>query len=112
MSDINPRLLLHFASQKHTRIKADGTVAEWQQEDESAVTTKAEAVGMVQRTIDFWLPQMVNDIVANRGISREEATALATKHFHAASEQMVAEPFPIKWGITVDDLKFEVPDDG
>lgn len=102
---INVRMI---ASNVWSATKADGTVVEWQQEDENAVTSKAEAVAMVQRTIDFWLMKLLDDICRSRKISLEEAKIEAGKAFRTSMLNTLTEPWPSKWGMTIEDFNFDV----
>lgn len=88
--------------------KADGTVVEWHQEDENSVTSKAEAVAMVQRTIDFWLLKLVADIQQSRKIPLEDAKTAACHSFRATMLGTLVQPWPKKWGMTMEDFVFEV----
>lgn len=106
VSDLDPRVVAQFASKTHTRTKADGTVLTWKQEPESDVKIKEEAVAQMQRTIDFWLPQLIDDVAKKHGITRVEAVAIASRHFRTSTVTMLEEPFPVKWGVTMDDLNF------
>lgn len=97
-----------IASQTHTRVKADGSIVEWHQENELAVTSKAEAIGMVQRTIDFWLPQLVTDLQQQRKYSLSAAEDVARRSFITNIEKMMDQPFAQRWGFTIADFTFEV----
>lgn len=95
-----------IAERSFTRRKADGTVVEWHQEDELAVKTKAEAVAMVQRTIDFWLPSLVHDLQIARNLALPDAISLATTTFSTSFEEMLANPFPRQWNMVLEDFDF------
>jgi hypothetical protein len=99
-----------IASQIFTRKRADGTTLIWHQENESAATSKADAIGMVQRTLDFWIPQVADDLVEKRGITRVEALAAAKLVWRSGMAGMLAQPFPRKWGLEEEDFNFDVPD--
>jgi len=97
-----------IASTHFRRVRADGVViAEWHQEDEDAATSKAEAVGMIQRTVDFWMGHMIYEMQKG-GIPLEEATANVTRIFRTNLLKTITSPFPRRWGITIDDFTFEV----
>jgi hypothetical protein len=103
MSD---RHIQHIATHRFSRIKADGTVVEWQQEDESAVTSKTEAVGMVQRTIDFWLPALVDDLQRLRGFPRVVAMQMAHQSFEQTVDESLSSPFAKRWQLSREDFTF------
>jgi hypothetical protein len=100
-----------IAAQTFTRQKSDGTIVEWHQEDESAVISKAEAIAVVQRTIDFWLPKVATEIQQQRNIPFAEALASAQQSFLDGFSEMMSQPFPQRWGLTLADLTFRWEDD-
>lgn len=94
-----------------TRQKADGTTVEWHQEDESAVQSKAEAVAMVQRTIDFWLPMLVRDLQVQNNLSLSDAIAQAQLSFSTNLVHTLAgAPFAKRWEMTVADFRIHMED--
>lgn len=93
-------------SNKFSYRKADGTVVEWQQEDEHAATTKAEALGMLQRTVDFWIPYITVQLRRKQKLSKKNAEIRARQVLREQMTQLVSQPFPQKWGITFEDLTF------
>lgn len=99
-----------IASQRFTRQKPDGTIVEWHQEDESAVTSKAEAVAMIQRTIDFWFPYLVASLQQQKGMSLPDAVAMAEQSFTKNFIKMLRNPFPQRWGITLADVNLHPED--
>lgn len=103
--------IAYVATTTFQRIRADGSVARWRQEDESAVQTKAEAVGMVQRTLNFWIPKAADDLVEQRGLKRVDAIKVARSMSRNGLRQMLDKPFSRRWGLTLEDFNFEVKDD-
>lgn len=99
-----------FALRKFTRRKADGTIEEWQQEDVSGVTCKADAVAMIQRTINFWLPQAIQSVHIYHNRPLEEAKQLGVTMFKKNLREMINEPMPKKWLVKVDDFSFPTED--
>jgi hypothetical protein len=81
------------ASHSFTRQATNGTTVEWHQEDESAVTCKAEAVAIVQRTIDFWLPMLADNIQHRQQVSRTEAERQSLEIFRTQFTVMITTPF-------------------
>jgi hypothetical protein len=79
----------------------------WVQEDEEAVTTKTEAVAMIQRTIDFWKIKLRDDLMSQRGLSRPDAEQGAIQTFHRQFGTSLQEPLPRRFGITLQDLRIE-----
>lgn len=98
-----------IASQKFSRRRPDDSIVEWQQEDETAVTSKAEAVAMVQRAIDFWVPKAASDLHAQRGIPKAKARILARQGAVTAMLDL-STPFARRWNLQVKDFNFDVPD--
>lgn len=101
---MNSRDVKQIASRKFTHQTADGKTVEWQQEDESAVKDKAEAVAMVQRTIDFWLPKIADNLALHRNMPKAEAEILARRIFQENLTDMLTQPFAVKWNLTVEDF--------
>jgi hypothetical protein len=98
--------VVYIASRKWSRRKADGTTVEWQQEDESIATSKADVIGMLQRTIDFWLPQLVQDLHEQTGVTLDTAKASSLANFRTSLSAMLDRPWTKRWGVTLKDFNF------
>lgn len=96
----------YVATHRFTRTKPDGSTVEWQQEDESAATSKAEAVGMVQRTIDFWVPKLADDLQFKRGLPKVAAWRLARQNFEKTVVASLNNPFATRWHLSREDFTF------
>jgi hypothetical protein len=83
----------------------------WYQENESAILTKAEAIEVLQRTVDFWLVKL-RDIFLIAKLPLETARAKAITSFRNKTISMLAQNtenvdyFPVRFGVTIDDLRF------
>jgi len=97
-------VLKQLATNVYQRTDSNGVVHIWYQEDENAVTSKAEAVDMVQRTIDFWLPQLAEDVAREFGLTPEQAQPKAQDSFKHTLSNMLCQPFAVRWGLTVEDF--------
>lgn len=86
-----------------------GEVRSWQQEDEGAVATREEAVAVIQRTIDFWLPKLRDDLHISNGMALSDAATKAKKAFAQNINETLRSPFPKKFGLTFDDFTFYLP---
>jgi hypothetical protein len=102
---IDPQVAI-IAATKFQRRRADGTLHEWQQEDESAVTTKEECIGVIQRTIDFFIPKMAEDLRAQKGLPPGLAIARARLIMRTGMTEMIDQPFAKKWGVQVEDFTY------
>jgi hypothetical protein len=103
---IDPQVAL-IASTTFQRRRADGTLHEWHQEDESAVTTKEECIGVIQRTIDFFIPKMAEDLRAQKGLPPNLAIARARLIMRTGMIEMIDQPFAKKWGVQVEDFSYD-----
>jgi hypothetical protein len=98
------------AAQRFTRRRADGSIAEWQQEDEAAVASKDEAVAIVQRTINFWIPKIAADLRTQKGLPMRLARPRARQVMQEGLKEMLSKPFARRWGLTMEDFNFNVRD--
>ena len=98
------RMPLMLIPGSHHYTKADGTTVEWHQENESAVRNKQEAVDMVQRTIDFWVPRLASDLVKMKGLSPDDAKVSAKKVFAGTLQMHLLEPFAVRWDLKLSDF--------
>jgi hypothetical protein len=63
----------YVATQQFAYERTDGSVHRWHQEDESSVTKREDAIAMLQRTIDFWVPKLARDLQVERNVSAAQA---------------------------------------
>jgi hypothetical protein len=108
---MNTRLSLsiqQIASHRWSRQKADGTTLEWEQEDESSVKCKADVVAMLQRTIDFWMPQLIHDMQNQKAMSLIDARLMAKQHFQITLSAMLSEPWTRRWDVKLEDFTFPI----
>lgn len=97
----------HIATNIFYRVNHKGETVQWQQENESAVTHRADAVAIIQRTINFWLPKITTDLINEQGMSIEVARALAQDHFERTLLKMIlTSPFLRRWGLKIEDFTF------
>jgi hypothetical protein len=95
-----------IATHKFSYLKSDGTKVEWQQENENAATSKEQAVGMIQRAIDFWVPYIAGQLHRQKKISIQNAKVMADQSVRKNITLTLSQTFPRRWGITLQDLTF------
>lgn len=101
---INVRMI---ASNVWSATKADGTVVEWQQEGKCGDQQgRGSRYGAAHYR--FWLMKLLDDICRSRKISLEEAKIEAGKAFRTSMLNTLTEPWPSKWGMTIEDFNFDV----
>lgn len=96
----------YVATQQFAYERTDGSVHRWHQEDESSVTKREDAIAMLQRTIDFWVPKLARDLQVERNVSAAQAIVMARTIFQETVPTLLKEPFPVKWEISMADLTF------
>lgn len=83
-----------------------GQQLSWQQEDENACRSREEAIGVIQRTLDFWLVKM-RDMYVAQGTPLDKAREDAKVTFLINLEQMLTQPFPKTWSLQLSDFSLE-----
>lgn len=96
------------ASQKWFHIDAvTGEHLSWEQEEESSCSSREDAIGIIQRTLDFWLVKM-RDMYVAQGLDIDRAREDAKVTFIINLEAMMLNtPFAKQWGLKLSDFSLE-----
>jgi hypothetical protein len=95
------------ASQKWFHTDAvTGESMSWEQEEESLCTSREQAIGIIQRTLDFWSVKM-RDMHVAQGADIETARKATKEVFGNNLRDMMHQEFPIRWGLKISDFSFE-----
>lgn len=81
-----------------------GVERHWQQEDEESCQSREEAVAMVQRTIDFWVPMMRDQLIEQKGMDVSNATRAAKMSFTQNIAARLDVPFGGRWMLRIEDF--------
>jgi hypothetical protein len=88
-----------------------GKTLTWCQENEDAVSSKSEAVAMLQRTIDFWFVKLRDEIISSVDITVPAATDYAKRTVLMNVEGMIQTKrwsFASRYGVTVNDFNLDI----
>lgn len=92
-------------SQKWTHADSQtGQERHWQQEDEDSCASREEAVAMVQRTIDFWVPMMRDQLMKQKGMNVSDANRAAKMSFTQNIIARLDVPFGGRWYLRIEDF--------
>lgn len=94
-----------IAARKWTHVDSvTGAMLTWKQEDEAACQSHEEAVGILQRTLDFWIVKLRDAIMVKNGLTVAKATEEANMTFFINLEFMLTQPWPRKWDLKLSEF--------